>query len=310
MVIKVPEGWELPEREATPEWMYLNRRQILKAAGFLGMSGLLAGATTGKNPYPAKQNPEFTLDRPETPEWAATGYNNFYEFDQEDKTAVKNLVGKFNISPWSVEVTGLVSKPKTYDLDDLVQTFPLEERLYRHRCVETWAMAVPWTGFPFSKLIEQVQPKSNAKFIAFTSVYRPKEMPGQVRYTNYQWPYFEGLRMDEAMNPLCMVVTGLYGKPLPKQNGAPIRMVLPWKYGYKSPKSIVKIDFIEKEPETFWHHSAPNEYGFYSNVNPQKPHPRWSQATEKVLPDMGRKPTMLYNGYEKWVAGLYNGKEY
>jgi methionine sulfoxide reductase catalytic subunit len=313
MVIKVPEGWELPEREATPESIYLNRRQILKAAGFMasGIGGLLSAATTaGKNPYPAKQNPEFTLDRPVTPEWAATSYNNFYEFNQEDKTAVKNLVGPFNISPWKVEVTGLVNKPKTYDVDDIVQTFPLEERLYRHRCVEAWSMAVPWTGFPFSKLIEQVEPKPSAKFVRFISVFRPKEMPGQVAYRNYQWPYFEGLRMDEAMNPLCIVCTGLYGKPLPKQNGAPIRMVLPWKYGYKSAKSIVKIEFIEKQPDTFWYHTNPGEYGFYSNVNPKKPHPRWSQATEKVLPDMGRRETLLYNGYEKWVGGLYNGKEY
>ena len=222
----------------------------MRTAGFLGASGLLAAAN---NPYPAKRNPDFTLDRPITPEWAAEGYDNFYEFNQEDKQAVKDLVGPFQISQWKFEVTGLVDKPETFDLDDIVRTMPLEERLYRHRCVEAWAMAVPWTGFPFSELLKAVEPKQQAKYVKFTSVYRPKEMPGQVRYNWYPWPYFEGLRMDEAMNPLCFMVTGLYGKPLPKQNGAPIRIVLPWKYGYKSPKSIVKIEFIGREPETFWH---------------------------------------------------------
>ena len=310
MLIKVPRGWEIPEREATPESAYLNRRQILKAAGFLGVSGLLKAATEGKSPYPAKHNPEFTLDRPVTPDWAAEGYNNFYEFNQEDKTAVKDLVGNFNISPWKFEVSGLVNKPKTFDVDDIVHTMPLEERLYRHRCVEAWAMAVPWTGFPFSKLIEQVDPKPEAKYVRFVSVNRPKEMPGITRYNWYPWPYFEGLRMDEAMNPLCLMVTGLFGKPLPKQNGAPIRMVLPWKYGFKSPKSLVKIEFIAKQPDIFWHKTAPSEYGFYSNVNPHKPHPRWSQANEKVIPDMQRRPTQLYNGYEKYVASMYKGDEY
>ena len=310
MLIKIPRGWEIPEREATPERVYLNRRQLLRSAGFLGAASLLAAATEGKNPYPAKRNPEFKLDRPITVDWAAEGYNNFYEFDQADKANVKNLVGSFNVSPWTFEVTGLVQKPKKFDVDELIHSMPLEERLYRHRCVEAWAMAVPWTGFPFSELIKMVEPKPDAKYVRFTSVYRPKELPGQVKYNWYPWPYFEALRMDEAMNPLSFMVTGLYGKPLPKQNGAPIRMVNPWKYGYKSPKSIVKIEFIAKQPETFWHKVAPTEYGFFSNVNPNKPHPRWSQATEKLIPDMQRRETMLYNGYEKWVAQLYNGKEF
>jgi methionine sulfoxide reductase catalytic subunit len=310
MLIKIPQGWEIPEREAIPESVYFNRRQILKAAGFFGAAGLLAGATTGANPYPAKRNMEFQLDRPITPEWAAEGYNNFYEFNAEDKEAVQHMVGSFNVNPWSFEVTGLVNKPRTYDIDDLVRTMPLEERLYRHRCVERWAMAVPWTGFPFSKLIEQVEPRPEARFVKFTTVYRPKEMPGLTKYKWYPWPYTEGLRMDEAMNPLCMMVTGLFGKPLPKQNGAPVRMVVPWKYGYKSPKSLVKIEFVGKQPETLWNKMQPAEYGFYSNVNPNKPHPRWSQATDIVIPEGKRVPTMLYNGYEKWVASMYNGKEY
>ena len=308
MLIRSPREWEIPEREATPESVYLNRRQLLTAAGFLGVERLLAAASAG--PYPAKRNPDFTLDRPITEEWASTGYNNFYEFNEEDKTAVKDMVGKFRISPWKIEVKGLVQKPRWFDVDDLVRTMPLEERLYRHRCVEGWSMAVPWTGFQFSELVKQVQPKPEAKYVRFESVYRPKEMPGQVKYTWYSWPYFEGLRMDEAMNPLAFMVTGLYGKPIPKQNGAPIRMALPWKYGFKGAKSIVKIEFIAKEPDTFWHRSSPTEYGFYSNVNPNRPHPRWSQATEKVIPNMERRPTLMYNGYEKWVAGMYNGKEF
>jgi len=306
MLIRIPEGWEIPEREATPEEVYVNRRQWLRAAGFLGTAGLVAGAG---GPYPARRNPEFTLDRPVTEEWAATGYNNFYEFDAMDKQAVKNKVGQFVTSPWRIEVTGLVNKPKTFDLDDLLKTMPFEERLYRFRCVEAWSMAVPWTGFPFSELVKAVEPKAEAKFVRFITVNRPKEMPGMVRTPWYPWPYFEGLRMDEAMNPLALMVTGLYGKPLPKQNGAPVRMIVPWKYGYKSIKSIVKIEFVAKQPRTFWNDLQPLEYGFYSNVNPNKPHPRWSQALEKVIPKMEQRPTLLYNGYGKYVAHLYNGKE-
>jgi sulfoxide reductase catalytic subunit YedY len=310
MLLKFPKGWEIPEREATPEPVYLNRRQILTAAGFMGLDGLIQAATEGKNLYPAKQNPEYTLDRPLTPEWASTGYNNFYEFDAEDKTAVKDLVGKFLTSPWKIDVAGLVNKPRTLDLDDLLKQFPLEERLYRHRCVEAWSMSVPWTGFPLGDLIKFLGPKPEAKFVRFVTVKRPAEMPGIKKYGWWPWPYFEGLRMDEAMNPLAFVVTGMYGKPVPNQNGAPIRIACPWKYGYKSPKSIERIEFVAKEPPTFWNKLTPDEYGFYSNVNPRKPHPRWSQATEKVLPNMERRPTLLYNGYEKYVAGLYNGKEF
>jgi len=309
MLIKIPRGWEIPECEATPEDIYLNRRTLLKAGGFLTMQGLLAAATDGKSPYPAKQNPEFTLDRPVTEEWASTGYNNFYEFNAENKQAVKDEVGKFITSPWKIQVSGLVAKPQTLDLDDLLKTFPLEERLYRHRCVEAWSMAVPWTGFPLAELIKKLQPKPEAKFVRFITAKRPDQMPGINRYNWYPWPYFEALRMDEAMNPLAFVVTGMYGKPVPKQNGAPIRIASPWKYGYKSPKSIERIEFVAEQPETFWHKLQPIEYGFYSNVNPNKPHPRWSQATEKVIPKMERRPTLAYNGYEKWVASMYTGKE-
>ena len=309
MLIRIPKGWEMPEREATPEQVFLNRRSLLKAAGFFGTEGLLAAAKE-EGPYPAKRNPEFTLDRPITEEWAATGYNNFYEFHPTDKEAVKNRVGAFVTSPWKVDVTGLANKPRTLDVDELVKTMPLEERLYRMRCVEAWSMAVPWTGFPLAELVKQLEPKPEAKYIRFVTAKIPSQMPGIKEASWYPWPYFEGLRMDEAMNPLTLVVTGLYGKPLPKQNGAPIRIVVPWKYGYKSIKSIVKIEFVQKQPGTFWNHTSPNEYGFYSNVNPTKAHPRWSQATEKLLPKMERRPTLMYNGYEKWVASLYNGKEF
>ena len=305
MLIKIPRGWEIPEREATPEHVYLNRRTLLKAAGFLTMEGLLAAA----GPYPAKRNESYKLDRPITEEWAATGYNNFYEFNADNKQAVKDEVGKFVTRPWKVQVSGLVAKPQTFDVDEMEKTFPLEERLYRHRCVEAWSMAVPWTGFPLSELIKRVQPKPEAKFIRFFTAKRPDQMPGIARYPWYPFPYFEALRMDEAMHPLAMIVTGLYGKPLPKQNGAPLRIVAPWKYGYKSPKSIERIEFVASQPETFWNKLQPKEYGFYSNVNPKKPHPRWSQATEKVIPTMERRPTLPYNGYGDYVAPMYNGSE-
>jgi sulfoxide reductase catalytic subunit YedY len=286
--------------------VYFNRRQILAAAGFSGTAGLLRASA----PYPATRNPKFTLDRPITPEFAATGYNNFYEFDANDKEAVKDLVGKFVTSPWSIQVKGLCNKPGKLDLADLLKTMPFEERLYRFRCVEAWSMAVPWTGFPLSTLIKKLEPTSEAKFIRFVTANRPNQFPGMHEAPWYPWPYFEGLRMDEAMNELTLVVTGIYGKPLPRQNGAPVRIIAPWKYGYKSIKSIVEIEFVKNEPPTFWNKVTPSEYGFYSNVNPNKPHPRWSQAVEKVLPTMARRPTLMYNGYTEWVAKMYNGKEF
>ncbi|HYM13253.1 MAG TPA: protein-methionine-sulfoxide reductase catalytic subunit MsrP [Bryobacterales bacterium] len=313
MLIKIPKGWEIPEREATPEAASQNRRVFLETLGFAGLDALVASslkaAVTNHPLYPAKRNPKYELDRPITPEWAATGYNNFYEFTIE-KQVVKDLVDKFQISPWKVEVTGLVNKPRTYDFDDLVRRFPLEERLYRMRCVEAWSMAVPWTGFPISALIKEVDPKPTAKFMRMVTLYRPKEMPGIGSQPHYPWPYFEALRMDEAMNELALFVTGLYGHSLPKQNGAPFRLITPWKYGLKSIKSIVKIEFTAKRPPTLWNVAVPDEYGWYSNVNPKRPHPRWSQAHEKVIPTMESRPTLMYNGYEKYVAALYKGNEY
>ena len=307
MLIRKPQGWEIPEREATPEGIYLNRRQILKTAGLLAVSPISALAAPS-NLYPAKANTKYHLDVPVTEEWAATSYNNYYEFHPTDKQAVKDRVGKFVTEPWTVTVSGLVNKPGKWDLDKILATFPLEERIYRFRCVERWAMAVPWTGFTLSSLIQAVEPKTEAKFIRFETANLPDQMPG-MREAPYPWPYFEGLRMDEAMHPLTMLVTGMYGKKIAKQNGAPIRLVVPWKYGYKSIKSIVKIEFVAKQPGTFWNKLQSAEYGFYSNIDPKRPHPRWSQAVEQVIPNMERRATLKFNGYEQWVGSLYNGKE-
>lgn len=313
MLIKTPKGWEIPEREATPESVFWNRREILRGMGYLGMSGLaaeaMAAAVPGADLYPAKRNPKYTLDRPITPEAVGTAYNNFYEFTL-DKRRVKDLVGPFQTDPWKVEVKGLVNNPKTYDIDDLVRAFPLEERLYRFRCVETWAMAVPWTGFRIADLIKAADPQPKAKYIRLVTVHRPDEMPGIKSQGHYPWPYFEALRIDEAMNELALFVTGIYGKPLPKQNGAPIRLITPWKYGLKSIKSIVEIEFTAKKPPTLWSRVGPTEYGWYSNVNPKRPHPRWSQAIDRLIPNGEERPTLPYNGYEEFVAGLYKGNEF
>jgi len=311
MLIRVPRAWEIPERETTSESVYWSRRAIMRGAGFAGLSTLLENGlrAAGESPYPAKRNTKYILDRELTPEPVATGVNNFYEFTL-DKQRVKDLVDGFQIDPWTVEVKGLVNHPKKYDFDDLIKRFPLEERLYRFRCVEAWSMAVPWTGFPISALIKEVDPKPNARFMRMVTVNRPEQMPGIRSQAHYPWPYFEALRLDEAMNELALFVTGIYGKPLPKQNGAPIRLITPWKYGLKSIKSIVKIEFTANRPPTLWSDVGANEYGWYSNVNPKRPHPRWSQAQEKVLPDMKIRPTLLYNGYEEYVASLYTGKEF
>ena len=311
MLIKIPRGWEIPEREATPESVYASRRELLKSWGFIGAAGLAqqAFAAVAEDLYPAKRNTKYTLDRPLTPEYAGTGYNNFYEFTL-DKKRVKDLVGPFKTEPWKLEVKGLVNNPKTYDIDDLVRRFPLEERLYRFRCVETWAMAVPWTGFPISALIKEVDPKSDARYMRMVTVLQRDAMPGVKSQSHYPWPYFEALEIDEAMNELALFVTGIYGKPLPKQNGAPIRLITPWKYGLKSIKSIVEIEFTKRRPPTLWNKVAPREYGWYSNVDPTQPHPRWSQATDRIIPFGDERPTLMYNGYEEFVASLYKGDEY
>jgi len=330
--LKYLKKWEIPEREATPEHIYWNRRQFIKALGLggLALTGLTAlnrfnsivGAegtaqpTTAASPapgtgvpplagtpIPVPRNPKYTLDRPLTDEQVATQFNNFYEFTQ-DKDTVWTLVDRFETRPWEVEVAGLVEKPKVYDIDELIRSMPLEERLYRFRCVETWAMAVPWTGFPMKALIDQVQPKSTARYIHFTTFFRPDQAPGQ-KERRWPWPYSEGLTMEEALNELTLLATGLYGKELPKQNGAPVRLVVPWKYGYKSIKSIVKIEFTDVQPPTFWNTLSPEEYPFQSNVEPDVPHPRWPQDRETMIGTGEKRDTLLYNGYDEFVAPLY-----
>ncbi|MBI4550747.1 MAG: protein-methionine-sulfoxide reductase catalytic subunit MsrP [Candidatus Latescibacteria bacterium] len=327
-LIRIRRGWEIPEREATPEAVYLNRRNFIKTLGLgsIGAFGLLSACRNGSadgtqaaagqpsatrsvpksatsNLYPARRNPNFKLDRPITPEQVAGRYNNFYEFsDQKD---VWRYVDQFHTRPWQVEVKGLVEKPQVFDIDNLVRKMPLEERLYRHRCVEAWAMAVPWTGFPMKALLDHVQPKSSATHVRMLTFLRPSEAPGQREQDWYPWPYFEGLTMAEAMNELTFLVTGIYGHELTIPHGAPIRLATPWKYGYKSIKSIVLIEVTNKQPPTFWNKIAPDEYDFWSNVNPYKPHPRWSQARERMIDTGEYRDTLLYNGYAPYVAHLY-----
>lgn len=320
--IHTAKNWQIPERQATPEDTYINRRKFVKQLGLAG-AGLLATAGCGdakgnaevdasaqmeptptSDLYPATRNAKFALDRPLTEEGVAATHNNFYEFTT-NKDQVHRLVGKFQTRPWQVEVTGLVHKPKVYDIDELIRQMPLEERLYRFRCVEAWAMAVPWTGFPFKALIDQVQPQASARFVRLVTFYNPEQARGQKLETWWPWPYYEGLTMEEATNELTLLGTGIYGHELPKQHGAPIRLIVPWKYGYKSIKSIVRIEFVAKRPATFWNDQAPREYDFWSNVDPAVPHPRWSQASEKLIGTGERVPTLPYNGYGEYVADLY-----
>lgn len=312
--LKKPD-WAIPDREATPESIYMDRRRFL-----IGAVGVIAGGITGGSPlaratektsrgadptldlYPATRNPDFTLDRSLTEESVAATYNNFYEFGPV-KT-IHYLAQRLQTRPWQVRVEGLVRKPRVFEIDDLIRSMPLEERLYRFRCVEAWAMAVPWTGFPFSALIKAVEPKSEAKFVKLTTFLDRTVALGQLRFW-LPWPYVEGLTMEEATNELAILATGIYGKPLPQQHGAPIRLITPWKYGFKNIKSIVSIEFVKDRPETFWETLGPDEYGFWANVNPEVPHPRWSQATERMIGSDEKHPTQIFNGYGKWVASLY-----
>jgi len=274
-------------------------------AGAQDTSGEVRRSIPSPNaPYPVARNSKYTVDRPVTTEEIAASYNNFYEFTT-DKDKVWRLAEKFETRPWEIEVTGHVHKERTFDIDDLIKLFPLEERVYRFRCVEAWSMTVPWVGFLFKKFIDEVQPTSNAKYVRMVTFLRPEQAIGQKTQSWYPWPYYEGLTMAEATNELTMMVTGIYGHALPTQHGAPIRCITPWKYGYKSIKSIVKIEFVSEQPKTFWNDLAPNEYGFFSNVNPKVPHPRWSQATERVIDTGKRIPTLPYNGYGEFVANLY-----
>jgi sulfoxide reductase catalytic subunit YedY len=299
--------------EITPYSQYLSRRDFLRAAGIVTGSALLAACSPSASATiePATEMPAMPAKSDELGDPAnsyedITHYNNYYEFST-DKEAVYPLSQKFTTEPWTVEVSGLVNNPKTYGMEDLLK-FPQEERIYRLRCVEAWSMVIPWTGFPLASLLKEVEPASDAKYVRFETVYRPEEMPGQ-ESPWYPWPYQEGLRLDEAMHDLTILATGLYGMPMPNSNGAPIRLVVPWKYGFKSIKSIVKIELTAEQPSTLWNTVGPGEYGFYSNVNPERPHPRWSQASERRIGELGRRPTLMFNGYAEQVASLYKGMD-
>jgi sulfoxide reductase catalytic subunit YedY len=302
---------DIAPSEITPREVYLNRRQWLGGAVGLGLSaGLASGA--GAVPLSAAKG-RYSTDEKISNRDDATSYNNYYEFGV-DKAAPAKYAHTLKTSPWTIKVDGLVAKPAEYGLDDLMKGSDLEERIYRMRCVEGWSMVIPWIGFPLADLIKKVEPQGGAKYVAFETVYRPKEMPGQQSaFPVLDWPYVEGLRLDEAMNPLAILAVGLYGETLPNQNGAPIRLVVPWKYGFKGIKSISRISFVEKEPPTSWNRQAPDEYGFYANVNPEVDHPRWSQATERRIGEgslfVKRRPTLLFNGYAEQVAQLYAGMD-
>jgi methionine sulfoxide reductase catalytic subunit len=317
---------QVPSSDITPLSVYLNRRTFMNV-GFAAASLVTTGwvyrrlnragsaqvatpALAGLKPPPEGQAgiaSGFRVNEPMTPLRSISNYNNFYEFTT-DKESVAAVAAGFVSKPWQVSVEGMVHKPKVFDLDELMRAFPLEERVYRMRCVEGWSMVIPWSGFPLAKLLERVEPMGDAKYVAFETLHDPVRMPGQ-KTDVLSWPYVEGLRIDEAMHPLTLLALGLYGRELPAQDGAPVRLVVPWKYGFKGIKSIVKITLPSTRPPTTWNLSAPSEYGFLSNVNPQVDHPRWSQATEQRIGESGRRPTLPFNGYGTQVAHLYSGMD-
>jgi sulfoxide reductase catalytic subunit YedY len=307
-------GWEIPEKLATPEHFFFNRRSLLVGgASALAMMPALASAQRVSDVpdptadlYPAKRNETYKLDRPITDEKINTHYNNFYEFNSSKE--VSDQAQKLPIRPWTVKIDGMVEKPIEIGIDDLIRKMTLEDRTYRHRCVEAWSMAIAWTGFPLAKLVDFAKPLGSAKYLRMETFKDPKIAPGQ-RQTWYPWPYIEGLTMAEATNDLAFIATGAYGHPIAKQQGAPLRLALPWKYGFKSIKSIVRFSFVDKRPVGMWEALQSAEYGFWANVNPAVPHPRWSQATEEVIGTGERKPTMIFNGYGEYVAGLYKSLE-
>jgi methionine sulfoxide reductase catalytic subunit len=309
MTVRTP---RIAPSEITPPEVFFNRRTLLAGALAAGASSMLPAAETA--PSGAKlqytRNAQYSVSESPNKYEEITGYNNYYEFGT-DKEDPKANSGSFRPTPWSVAVGGEAGVTGTFTLEDILKPHPLEERIYRFRCVEAWSMVIPWVGFPLSALIERFKPTAKAKYVEFTTLYDPHRMPGQ-RERVLAWPYVEGLRMDEAMNPLALMVVGLYGQTLPNQDGAPLRLIVPWKYGFKSIKAIVKINFTEKQPNTTWNISAPQEYGFYANVNPQVDHPRWSQATERHIGAAflaARRPTLPFNGYAEQVAGLYKGMD-
>jgi sulfoxide reductase catalytic subunit YedY len=330
MIIKRPA--DLPSSEITDEKVYLRRRTFMRLAGGIALSAaagpmlLACGADTNDgdwgaapvsaagDPLAAPQTPlanikpnVVTTDEKQNTFEQVTSYNNFYEFGT-GKGDPQRYAGALKTSPWKVKVDGLCNKPADYYLEDLIKPYALEERVYRLRCVEAWSMVIPWVGFPLSGVLKAAEPTSKAAFVEFTTLLRPSEMPGQ-RLPILDWPYTEGLRMDEAMHPLTILAVGMFGKTLMNQDGAPLRLVVPWTYGFKSIKSIVRIRFTDRQPATAWNKATPNEYGFYSNVNPQVDHPRWSQARERRLPELGRRPTLMFNGYGDQVASMYAGMD-
>lgn len=303
--------------EITPKSVYLNRRDFMRAAGVLTGTALLAacapsvGSTQSGSDVPASAaayaGKTDEIGAPLNAYDDITHYNNYYEFSTA-KDAVAPLSVNFKPRPWSIEVSGMVSNPQTFAIDDLLKMFPQEDRIYRLRCVEAWSMVIPWQGFPLASLLKVVQPTSAAKYVAFTTLMDKTQLPGEGG-SFYPWPYTEGLRLDEAMNDLALLATGLYGAPLPPQDGAPIRLVVPWKYGFKGIKAIVKIELVDTKPSTFWNTIAPNEYGFYANVNPDVPHPRWLQSSERRIGQLTMQPTLMFNGYADKVAYLYQGMD-
>ncbi len=309
---------EIDPLEITPEHLYASRRKFLTGMGALVGGLLFFGACASDEEQPDTVGTDFCKSAQASKNTDELGdaltdcesiinYNNFYEFTT-DKERVAYLARDFKTKPWTVQVGGMVNKPQTFDIDELIRKFPQEERIYRLRCVEAWSMVIPWLGFPLSKLLKDVEPMSQAKYVRFETLYDPDQMPGQNSGV-YNWPYVEGLRLDEAMNDLTLLASGIYGKPTLAQNGAPLRLVVPWKYGFKSIKSIVKIDLVEEMPVSLWMAVAPREYGFYANVNPDVPHPRWSQSSERRIGEFARRKTLPFNGYAEEVSYLYQGMD-
>jgi sulfoxide reductase catalytic subunit YedY len=301
MLIRKPT--DITSSEITPEQLFWSRREFLVAAGLSG-AGLAVLSLPDLGARFHRPGPD---DDTPTPYDTITGYNNYYEFST-DKEAVRSLAAGFRTRPWTVTVEGECAKPATVDLDVLLKGLTVEDRTYRHRCVEAWSMVVPWNGVPLGQVLKRFEPTSRARYVEFTTVLDPKQMPGQ-NSGILPWPYVEGLRLDEAMHPLTLLVTGIYGKPAPPQNGAPLRLVVPWKYGFKGAKAIVRIRFVEQQPMNTWQRAASNEYGFYANVNPNVDHPRWSQARERRLGEFFRRPTLMFNGYGDQVASMYAGMD-
>ena len=323
MFIHRRHGWEIPDRQATPE-AAVHRRALLRRGAAIGGLGVLAAGMAARparawslfdstpaappqplKPLAAPRNPRYAAGRPITPADAAEHYNNYYEFGESKSVA--DAAQALRVTPWTIELTGMVKSSRTLALDDLLKQVALEERVYRHRCVEAWAMTVPWTGFPLAALVKLAEPLGSATYLKFTTLADPKTMPG-LHKPWYPWPYTEGLTMQEAMNELAFLSVGMYGKTLPPQDGAPIRLTVPWKYGFKSAKSIVRVEFTDKQPETFWEQLQSSEYGFWANVNPAVPHPRWSQANERLLGSDEMVPTQIWNGYGAFVAAMYADK--